>query len=54
MDDIAMDGEHQCSSSLLVIQTLIQYDHSSHHNFFFFIFVQMKKKLENPVVWSFL
>ena len=30
------------------------YGHSSHANFFFFIFVQMKKKLKNPAVWSFL
>ena len=32
----------------------IQYGHSSHANFFFSIFVQIKKKCENPAVWSFL
>ena len=32
----------------------LQYGHSSHTNFFFFIFVQMKKKLKNPAMWSFL
>ena len=26
------------------------YGHSSHANFFFFIFVQMKRKYENPAV----
>ena len=32
----------------------LQYGHSSNANFFFSIFVQMKKKLKNPAVWSFL
>ena len=36
------------------VEMWVQYGRSSHANFCFFFFVQMKEKLQNPAVWSFL